>query len=389
MFPNTLHFSLSACRVTSKFTALFFSICLVLLALASVAEAVAQDLKIGVVVDQSSFNADIARDYLAGARTYFDYINGQGGINGRRLSLIVKDDEGDAAKTVLATRQLVDEDKVDALFGYVGDDGVAAVATESAFKRARIALYAPLSGVEVSKTPDTIFFVRPTYREEARHLISHFTLLGNKRFVVLASASTFGERLSKQISEKLAARNLTLSTTLVIPVDLKNLEQLAKRTLVLDPQVVVVAADTISMAEFLRKFRALDKGTNIVGFSIVNHRTLMELAKPEFAAGTMLTQVVPHPELPMTKIQSEHLALFKKYREEPPSHVTLEGFLAAKSFVTSISKGSLTRAGILASLSGSQRIDTGGIVLSFSAANDRGSSFVDLSLLRKSGRLIQ
>ena len=378
MFPNTLHFSLSACRVTSKFTALFFSICLVLLALASVAEAVAQDLKIGVVVDQSSFNADIARDYLAGARTYFDYINGQGGINGRRLSLIVKDDEGDAAKTVLATRQLVDEDKVDALFGYVGDDGVAAVATESAFKRARIALYAPLSGVEVSKTPDTIFFVRPTYREEARHLISHFTLLGNKRFVVLASASTFGERLSKQISEELAARNLTLSTTLVIPVDLKNLEQLAKRTLVLDPQVVVVAADTISMAEFLRKFRALDKGTNIVGFSIVNHRTLMELAKPEFAAGTMLTQVVPHPELPMTKIQSEHLALFKKYREEPPSHVTLEGFLAAKSFVTSISKGSLTRAGILASLSGSQRIDTGGIVLSFSAANDRGSSFVDL-----------
>jgi len=349
----------------------------------------AQDIKIGVVVDQSSFNADIARDYLAGARTYFDYINGQGGINGRRLSLIVKDDEGDATKTVQSTRQLLDGDKVDALFGYVGDDGVAAVAADPAFRNARAALYAPLSGTEISAAPDNILYVRPTYREEARHLISHFNLLGNTRFLILASESTFGERLSKQIAEELAARKLTLSAKLVIPLDLKNLDQLAKRALALDPQVIVVAADTISMAEFLRKFRVLDKGTNIVGFSTVNHRTLIELAKPEFAAGTILTQVVPHPDLPMTKIQSEHLVLFKKYREEPPSHVTLEGFLAAKSFVTLVSKGALTRSGILASLSGNRRVDTGGILLSFSTTNDRGSSFVDLAFLRKNGRLVQ
>ncbi len=47
------------------------------------------------------------------------------------------------------------------------------------------------------------------------------------------------------------------------------------------PQVIVVAADTIAMAEFVRKVRTIDKGVNIVGLSTVNHRTLLELAKAD------------------------------------------------------------------------------------------------------------
>ena len=45
----------------------------------------AADLRIGIVLDQNGITADAGRDYIAGARTWFDHINAAGGINGRRI----------------------------------------------------------------------------------------------------------------------------------------------------------------------------------------------------------------------------------------------------------------------------------------------------------------
>jgi branched-chain amino acid transport system substrate-binding protein len=349
----------------------------------------AREIKVGVVLDQSSINADLARDYLAGARAFFDHHNSRRGANSR-ITLIVKDDEGDAAKTVVATRELIEQDKVVALFGYVGDENVAAVAADAIFKRSRVALYAPLSGDVVSAIPDTIFYARPTYREEARYLINHFSQLGSKNFLVVSTDTNMSNRLATQVADELVLQKLRTPTRINIPADYKGLREIAQRVLQINPQVIVLATDTITSAEFIKNFRAIDKGTNIVAFSTVNHRTLMELAKPEFAAGTMITQVVPHPDLPISKVQTEHLLLMAKYRDEPPSHITLEGFIAAKSFVNAIGKTNATsRAAILTALSGDRRYDIGGITLAFTSANDRGSKFVDLAFLRKSGKLIQ
>jgi branched-chain amino acid transport system substrate-binding protein len=121
----------------------------------------ADDIRIGSVVDQSGLQSDVSRDYLAGARTYFDQINSMGGINGRRISLIVRDDEGVTANMVRLTRELIDGNRVDALFGYVGDNSVEAVSKDPVFKASKITLYAPLSGASIGTSPDHVFFCAP------------------------------------------------------------------------------------------------------------------------------------------------------------------------------------------------------------------------------------
>ena len=143
-----------------------------------------EDIKIGVVTDQSGINSDISRDYVAGARTYFDHINALGGVNGRKISVLLKDDEGKPMNMVALTRELIEKERVDVLFGFMGDEGLQALAKDSAFKASRVTLYAPLSGVELDKSTDRIYFVRPTYRDEAKHIIQHFSLLGNATFAV-------------------------------------------------------------------------------------------------------------------------------------------------------------------------------------------------------------
>jgi ABC-type branched-subunit amino acid transport system substrate-binding protein len=349
------------------------------------------DIRIGALIDEFGVSADLGKDYLAGARTYFDHVNANGGVNGRKISLVVKNDGGDAKETVRLTHEFIEKDHVDVLFGYIGDEGIQAVAADPLFKSSRTLLYAPLSGADIGSSQDTIFFVRPSYRDEARHIVQHFTLLGSNNFVTVATPNKFGTTLANEVSEQLKSRGLALAGRFGLSTDLKSVDVVVRNVLNAKPQVVVIAADTIATAEFLKRFRVHDKGTNVVAFSTVNHRTLLEIAKPEFATSTLLTQVVPHPDQGGTKLQNEHRTLMAKYRDEPPSHLTLEGFMAAKGLVKALESAGrdLSRPAILAALAGEKRFDLGGMTLVYSPRSDRGSNFVDIAFLRRNGRLVQ
>jgi len=56
----------------------------------------------------------------AGAKAYFDYVNANGGVHGRKISYRYYDDAYNPAQTVQMTRRLVEQDKVFAVFNSVG-----------------------------------------------------------------------------------------------------------------------------------------------------------------------------------------------------------------------------------------------------------------------------
>src|SRR4029079_5535218 len=61
------------------------------------------------------------------AITYFDMINAQGGVNGRKIKMISLDDGYSPPKTVEQTRKLVEEDQVLAISGSLGTATNAAI----------------------------------------------------------------------------------------------------------------------------------------------------------------------------------------------------------------------------------------------------------------------
>jgi hypothetical protein len=154
--------------------------------------------------------------------------------------------------------------------------------------------------------------------------------------------------------------------------------------------VVLVVADSVATANFVRSWRESDTATFIVGLSIVNHATVLELAGPKRAVGTLLTQVVPDPTKSHEAIVGEHLRLMRKFRDEPPSHLTLEGFLAAKTLVTALRRArkGATRAEIATALRSMDKVDLGDVYVRFSD-RQRGYSFVDISFLRANGTLLR
>ena len=61
-----------------------------------------------------------------GAEAYFKYVNDRGGVNGRKIDYKYLDDAYNPAQTVQVTRQLVEQDKVFAIFNTLGtEDNIA------------------------------------------------------------------------------------------------------------------------------------------------------------------------------------------------------------------------------------------------------------------------
>ena len=62
----------------------------------------------------------LGQDMRTGAMLYFNLVNDHGGVHGRRIVLKTLDDGYDPARAAANTKKLIDDERVFALFGYVG-----------------------------------------------------------------------------------------------------------------------------------------------------------------------------------------------------------------------------------------------------------------------------
>jgi branched-chain amino acid transport system substrate-binding protein len=82
------------------------------------APAAAEDtLKLGLVAAMSGQSAKSGEAILRGLSVAIDEINAKGGLLGRKVELLVRDDESNPAKGAIAARELVQREKVAGVFG--------------------------------------------------------------------------------------------------------------------------------------------------------------------------------------------------------------------------------------------------------------------------------
>lgn len=353
-------------------------------------QAVARDILIGQSIDISGPLGDIGKDYLAGAKVYFDYINSTGGIHGRKIVHVAMDNGGSAEKSAQISKNFLSKQKVDILFGYYGEGSMDGLLRNAEFEASNIPLVAPLSGIELKQGSDHIFFVRPSYASEARKLVGHFLSLGITRFAAVYAADSYGSSALAAVENALKSKNMSLMGKYQVGQEQAGLNAAIKATLAAKPQAIIVILETLPAAQFIKAYRQVDAGTYIFGLSMINHQTVSEIAGKNLAAGVMLSEVVPHPNDWSVPVVAEHHKIMEIYRDEPPSHLTLEGFIAAKMLVNAIKSigKDFTPAQLTSALKETRSMDIGGFYLEFSPLRNRGSSYVDINVITRKGRLL-
>ena len=78
------------------------------------------EIVLGSIQDLSGPIAGFGKQVRLGMMLRVDEINEQGGINGRKIRLVVEDSAYDPRKAVLAAQKLVNQDKIFAMVGHIG-----------------------------------------------------------------------------------------------------------------------------------------------------------------------------------------------------------------------------------------------------------------------------
>ena len=350
------------------------------------ADAAGNAIVIGQAVDLSGPNASIGRDYVAGIKTYFDMINAAGGINGRRILYIARDDRGQPALSASLASELVDRDQADYLIGGIGDEVTQAVLNAPAVKRGGHLLYAPLAAADYFAG---VLFWRPSYGQEIRHILAHFSKIGITDIGVVVQDTPSNAQAYRSLSAAVQEHRAMIKATVRIGAQGNGIAEEAARMAAAKPGLVIVIADTISTGQFLKAYRAHDAQTFVAGTSLANLSTLHELAGARALEWTVFSQVVPNPSAGTSLLQVEHLNGMKKYRDETVSSLTLEGFAVAKALVKAIQQSK--RGGRLALhdlLAQGTSIDLGGMSVGTAKGKPRLSGYVDIALFRKGSGLM-
>jgi branched-chain amino acid transport system substrate-binding protein len=119
-------------------------------ALSIAVPAQAQDsVKLGLVAAMSGQSAKSGEAIVRGLSLAIDEVNAKGGVLGKKVELLVRDDESNPAKGVVAARELVQREKVAAFFG--GLDTPVSIAIVPFANQSKV----PFMGVWAAGTPIT------------------------------------------------------------------------------------------------------------------------------------------------------------------------------------------------------------------------------------------
>ncbi|MFZ6845007.1 ABC transporter substrate-binding protein [Undibacterium sp. RuTC16W] len=341
---------------------------------------------IGQAIDLSGPNGSIGRDYVAGITTYFDSLNVAGGINGRRIKYIARDDQGNPSASAKAVAELLDKDKVQYLLGGIGVDVTDAVVANPSFKDSGQILFAPLIGA-VKNYGSRVLSWRPSPEQEMQYIFSYFDKLGIKNIGIAYQDVPLNQNMYQYVVEEVRKRNMKLSGVVKITGSSADIERDAMAMSKNSPHIVIAIADTLSTGLFLREFRKNSPRIFVAGMSLTNLETLSELAGQKALEWSVFSQVVPSPTGNKSIIQIDHSKMMKKFRDEDLSALTLEGFIVAKTLAKAIQVSKTNRDGLQILSSQKGNIDLGGINITPSDASHHMSSFVDMALFKKGGGL--
>lgn len=169
-------------------------------------------IKIGIhaPVTFSGVPLNLAEDPIKGLQTYAEFLNQNGGINGRKIALDIQDDRFDSEGARRAANTLINDNKNFMVSGTLGIDQIAIVAAEAA---KRGVPYMAAGGNEQSPIPG-MFQVAANYTTHVLQLADYMAVdpkYKGKRVGILVSDSEFIRPVADQFKARLEAKGNPVS----------------------------------------------------------------------------------------------------------------------------------------------------------------------------------
>jgi ABC-type branched-subunit amino acid transport system substrate-binding protein len=333
--------------------------------------------------------AQLGERLKVGLDAYFKSVNAQGGVLGRQLKLVTRDDGYEPDKSKVAVKGLIDEDKVFALIGSVGTP--TGLATVPILTDAKVPLVGMFTGAEGLRVPFNryVFHVRASYFDETERMVQHLTSLGLKKIAVFYQNDAYGKTGLDGVERALARRQLKPVATATVERNTVDVKKALDTLLPGQPEAIVQISAYKACAAFIRQARAKGYGGQFFNVSFVGAKALAD-ELGETGAGVVVTQVVPFPYSSSIPIVREYQQLMGEAGQKDFDFSSLEGFLTARVFVEGLKRAgrSPSREGLIAGIESIRSWDMGGFTVNYGPQDHVGSRFVEVTTVGRDGRFL-
>jgi branched-chain amino acid transport system substrate-binding protein len=363
--------------------------CLAAAAVLGASHAIAAEpLLIGQTADFSGPQAAGVKETTVAAQAYFEQVNKQGGVNGRRIELVSVDDGFDPKRTVANATALITEKHVLALMLSRGTANAEALIPVT--RDYKTMVFAPVGGSELMHRPVNhyLFNIRPMHRLEAEKAVQQLAAQGLRRIAVAYIDDALGNDGIKGALAGLKAAGLEPVALVSIPRGEPKVEAAVEVLIKAQPDSVLGICIAKSCAALVKQLRA--RGSLAQFLSLSNTSSsgyVKDLA--DTARGVIVTQVYPYPFSDSQQVSKDFRKLAAEYNLAI-SYSAIEGFIAAKVMTEALRRAGQnpTPQSVIAAME-KLDYDLGGFHIGFAGHGRTGSEFMEMTMISKNGKFIR
>lgn len=341
----------------------------------------ATEIRVGSSLALSGHASFLGRQTLAGAAAYLRFVNERGGVHGRKITLLAEDDGYDPPRCVANTQKLIVDEKVFALFSYVGTPTTIKIIP--LLEEARVPLVGAFTGANALRDPFQRFVIniRASYYQETRDAVKHLVEdLGLDRIAVFYQYDAYGFDGLKGAELALKDRGLAPVARGTYIRGTLDVEEALAKIAGSGAQAVVMIGTYAPCAKFIQSAARGGFTPVFYAVSFVGAGEMARILGPEDQSLLIMSEVVPPPDLPETRALlwgvAEYRDLLARYAPgEQPDTVGLEGFVNAKILVEGLRRAGpeLTREKFIAAIESIRDYSLGiANTVNFSPQNHQG-----------------
>ena len=330
--------------------------------------------------------AGLSAEVRQGAKLYFDQVNASGGIAGRKIRLITLDDAYDPKRAAANTRELIDDNKVLALFQYAGTP--PAMAAIPIAEEKQVPFIAPFTGSDAlrQKSNRYVFNIKASYGDELAAIVRQLAAVGIDRVAVVYLNNAFGTGGLAMVEKAAASTSVKLLAKEPLEVDGSHMDQAVARAAAVQPQAIIVVSAGKPSVDFVDAYLKAGHRSTFYMLSVISNTQLVQVLQDR-ARGIVITQVVPPPWSRTIGVARELQTQAAKAGVQELTFAQMEGFLSAKFLVEGLRRAGKvpSRESLVQALESLGRHDLGGYPIELSSTQHNTGKFVDMMILGVGG----
>ncbi|KWF20568.1 ABC transporter substrate-binding protein [Burkholderia pseudomultivorans] len=273
---------------------------------AAATAAHAQDIKLGFNGDLSaSPTAQSGRAVVAGVQAAIDDINAGGGVMGRKLTLVVRDDLAQPSKSIQNMVELIDNEKVAAVFGPTNSGN--AMAWKRIPNEKKIVSMQPCTqATDITKpmSPDAdnyIFRLSMYDRAQAAGIMSYVKKSGMTKVGLLTETTGYGEGGLRDLLGQAKIRGVTPLVAEKFAVSDTDMTSQLSKMKAAGVETLIVWGQGTPMGLVLRSMEKLNYFPTFLSSQAADNITFFDAAGKSLAARAIFLRPLIAPNTPAQK----------------------------------------------------------------------------------------